>query len=143
MSIFENNEDYKLSKENAKDVLNKFFARLRINVDNIDDKETKSMVKKSIPRLIDSIRRGDLEFISTENDYRIKLNLIDGTNSIEFKIPGAIAKKAMGEKSMTDLYGRIYALMGSACEMGEGAIDKLDPVDLPIVEVLGAIFLAL
>ena len=141
--IFENNEDYSLSKETAKEVLDKFFVRLRMNINTIEDKDIKSMVKKSIPRLVDSIRRGDLEFISDEGDYRIKLNLVDGENSIEFKIPGAIAKKAMGEKPMTDLYGRIYALMGSACGMGEGAIDKLDLVDLPIVEVLGSIFLAL
>jgi hypothetical protein len=143
MLEFMKDENMKFSKESAREMFDKFLERFRIEIDDIEDNQVKSLIKSNMPRIIKAIRRGDLVFSEVEGKYTITLNRVDGKTALDFNVPGAVAKKAMGEKLTTDFYGRIYAMMGSACGMGESAIDKLDPVDLSIVEVLGSIFLSI
>ena len=143
--MFNKKDDkYILSKEAAESVLDGIFDFLEIDVDEIDDKEAKKMIKSNMGRVVKAVRLGRLE-VKQDGGFKIIQHLRndpDKQNSLIFKVPGAIAKKAMADKSPTDFYGRIYAMMGSACGLGEAAIDKLDPVDLSTVEVLGAIFLS-
>ena len=143
--MFSKKEDgYILSKEAAENVLESLFDFLEIDVDEIEDPKLKDMIKSSRGRLIKAIRKGRIE-IKTDGGFRVIQHLRfdeKKENSLVFKVPGAIAKKAMADKKPEDFNGRIYAMMGSACGLGEAAIDKLDPVDLSTVEVLGAIFLS-
>jgi hypothetical protein len=137
-------DSYILSKEAAENFLEDMFDFLEIDVDEIEEKDTREMIKKNIGRLVKAIRLGRLE-IKSDGGFKVIQHLRNDTekkNSLVFKVPGAIAKKAMADKSPNDFYGRIYAMMGSACGLGEAAIDKLDPIDLSVVEVLGAIFLS-
>jgi hypothetical protein len=133
-------DEYILSRESADEVLNKLFIRLRLDVNKIEDSDLKDMIKKNKSRLIEEIRMGRLTIDDT-NNFEITIQTYNG-GEIKFNLPGARAKRAMGDKLSTDLYGRIYAMMGACCEVGEGVIDKLDITDLSTVEVLGAIFLA-
>lgn len=137
-------DKYVLSKDAAESVVQKIFDYLEIDMDEIEDKETKRMIKANIGRLVKAVRLGRLEVL-TNDGFKIVQHLRNDANkenSLTFRAPGAQAKKAMGEKLITDFNGRIYALMGSCCGYGEAAIDKLDPVDLSVVEVIGAIFLS-
>lgn len=143
--IFNKKDDkYVLSKDAAEKVIEDMFDYLEIDIDEIEEKDTKDMIKKNIGRVIKAVRLGRLE-IKHDGGFKVIQHLRNDTdkkNSLEFKVPGAIAKKAMADKNPNDFYGRIYAMMGSACGLGEAAIDKLDPIDLSVVEVLGAIFLS-
>jgi hypothetical protein len=143
--MFGNDDDkYAISKENAERVIQEILDFLEIDIDEIEDKELKKMIKQNYGRMIKAVRLGRLE-VKTAEGFRIIQHLrndVDHKNSLIYRAPGAQAKKAMGEKLVTDFNGRIYALMGSACGLGEAAIDKLDPVDLSLLEVLGAIFLS-
>jgi hypothetical protein len=143
--MFNKKDDrYILSKDAAEKVIDDMLDFLEIDIDEIEEKDTKDMIKKNLGRVIKAIRLGRLE-IKHDGGFKVVQHLRNDTdkqNSLVFKVPGAIAKKAMADKSQTDFYGRIYAMMGSACGLGETAIDKLDPVDLSVVEVLGAIFLS-
>ena len=143
--IFNKKDDkYVLSKDAAEKVIEDMFEYLEIDIDEIEEKDTKDMIKKNIGRVIKAVRLGRLE-IKHEGGFKVIQHLRNDTdkqNSLTFKVPGAIAKKAMADKNPNDFYGRIYAMMGSACGLGEAAIDKLDPIDLSVVEVLGAIFLS-
>lgn len=140
----DDDEKYALSQTVAENVLEGMFEFLEIDVDEIEDAKLKDMIKSSRGRLIKAIRKGRLE-VKTDGGFRIIQHLRfdeKKEHSLTFKVPGAIAKKAMADKKPEDFNGRIYAMMGSACGLGEAAIDKLDPVDLSTVEVLGAIFLS-
>lgn len=134
-------EKYVLGKEAAEKVIQSMLDFLEIDVDEIEDKDTKKMIKQNYHRLVKAVRLGRLEVTNTDG-FKVTQHLRNGKDSLTFKPAGAIAKKAMADKSQTDFYGRIYAMMGSSCGMGESAMDKLDPVDLSVVEVLGAIFLS-
>src|SRR4030043_1606042 len=124
----EEEKGYILNKEAAQSEIKKIFDYLEIDIDEIEDKTLKRQIKDGYGRLIKAVRLGRLE-IKTTNGFQVIQHLRNDPqkqNSLVFKAPGAIAKKAMGEKLMTDANGRIYALMGSACGPGGEGIDKLE-----------------
>jgi len=140
--MFEKNDKYILAEDAAKGVVQGLLDYLEIDIDEIEDKDAKKVIKQNYGRVVKSVRLGRLE-IKSSGGFKVILHLRTGGEILEFVPPNAQAKKAMADKSTTDFYGRIYALMGSCCGLGEAAIDKIsDPVDLSIIEVLGSIFLS-
>ena len=129
-----------LSTESAEAILNKFLERLRIKIEDLPDSEQKTLIKNSKANLVKEIRTRRVE-IDEKNGFKVILQTMGGSK-ITFNLPGARAKRAMGDKLTTDLYGRIYSMMGACCEEGEAIIDKLDITDLSVVETFGAIFLS-
>lgn len=143
MAIFEKKDDrYILSADAADKVVQGLIDYLEISIEEIEDKDAKKIINQNYSRLVKSVRMGRLEITNTDG-LKIKFNLRTGGETMEFCPPGAMAKKAMADKATTDFYGRIYAMMGVCCGLGESAIDLIkDPVDLSIIEVLGSIFLS-
>ncbi len=140
--LFGKDEDskYDLSKEAAKGIVSKIFDYYEIDIDDIEDKEQKKFIQQNFDRLIKAARMKRLE-VDTSDGIIIKQHLRDSDTVIQYKEINGFAKKAMAGKDPNDFYGRIYAVLGSTSELGEGAISKLKGVDLGLAEVLGAIFL--
>ncbi len=136
-----NNDKYVLSTDAAEKEIEKIFDYYDIDVDEIEDKDAKKMIKASYDRLIKAVRMGRVEVDRTDG-LKVIHHLKDKPEVLTYKAPGALAKKAMAGKDPNDFYGKIYALMGACSELGEGAIDKIPANDLPILEVIGAIFLS-
>lgn len=140
--MFDKKDDkYILNKDAAEKEIEKIFDYYDIDVDEIEDKDTKKMIKMNYDRLVKAVRLGRVE-VKRENGLQIIHHLKDKNETMTYDAPGALAKKAMAGKDPNDFYGKIYALMGASCKLGEGAIDKIPANDLPIIEVLGAIFLS-
>ena len=134
-------KEYKLSKQAAKNELEKMLGYYEIDIDEIEDKELKKAILQGYARLIKAVRLGRLE-IKLEEGIRIIQTLRDGSEKITYREIDGVAKTEMAGKNADDYYGKAYALMGSLSGLGEGAIKKLKSVDLSLTEVLGLIFLS-
>lgn len=134
-------EKYILAKQAAKNELEKMFDYYEIDIDEIEDKELKKAIQQGYSRLIKAVRLGRLE-IKIEDGIQIIQTLRDGTEKIMYREIDGTAKTEMAGKTLDDIYGKSYALMGSLSGLGEGAIKKLKSVDLSLAEVLGLIFLS-
>lgn len=138
--MLENNLEYLLTKENAKNELKKMFDYYEIDLDDIDDKNLKHALNGAYDRLIKSVRHGRLE-IKIENGIQVLQKLRSNSEKITYREIDGTAKMAMAGKAEDDYYGKSYALMGSLSGLGEAAIKQLKGVDLSLVEVLGMVFL--
>lgn len=134
-------KNYILSKQNAKQELQKMFDYYEIDIDDIEDKEVKRAIQNGYNRLIKAVRLGRLE-IKTEEGIKVIQTTKDGKAKIEYREIDGVAKTEMAGKADNDHYGKAYSLMGSLSGMGESAIKKLKGVDLSLAEVLGLIFLS-
>ena len=145
-----NDSNYILSKEAAESEVKKILKYYELDIDDIEDKEQKKFIKANYDRLIKAARLGRLE-VKIEKGISViqHCRLIDEKGNsnalgetITYKEINGEAKSATAGKEATDLYGRIYAVMGSLSGVGEDGIKKLKGVDLSLCEVLGAIFLS-
>lgn len=141
--MFGKNEDekYTLTKEAAESEIQKIFDFYDIDLDELEDKEAKKIIKGNYNRVIKAIRMKRLE-VKNEKGLQIIHHLRDHDETLTYYAPDANAKTAMDEYAPTALYRRIYALMGACSKLGEGAIMKLPANELSIVEVIGSIFLS-
>lgn len=131
---------YKLSKENAKNEIQKMLDYYEIDIDDIEDKDLKRAIKSGMDRLMKAARLGRL-IVENENGFKVKQITRNNTEILYREIDGK-AKMAMAGKDEKDYYGKSYALMGSLSGLGESAIAQMKGVDLSLVEVLGLIFLS-
>ena len=134
------NEKYILSKDSAKNELQKMLDYYEIDIDEIEDKKLKDAIKSGYDRLIKAVRLGRLE-VKTDNEIKVIQTLRNDTK-IEYREIDGKAKVQMAGKKEDDYYGKSYALMGSLSGLGENAISQLKGVDLSLAEVLGMIFLS-
>lgn len=140
--MFNKKDDkYILSKEAAESEIEKIFDYYDIDLDEIEDKEQKKIIKMNYDRLIKAVRAGRVE-VKYEKGLQIIHNLKDSAEVITYDAPNAQAKMAMAGCDPNDNYGKIYNLMGACSKLGVGAIYKIPANELPIIEVLGAIFLS-
>jgi hypothetical protein len=131
-----------LSEESATAQVLDLLEYYDINVMRIPVEE-RGKVESALQQLVGYVRRGSVE-VSRDKDQKISVtvNLSDGGTAIEFKEIGARHKLVMDRVKDGGTYSRIYALMGSLCGLGTGAIEKLQARDLAVVEILGMVFLA-
>ena len=132
---------YILTKENAKNELQKMLDYYEIEIDELEDDDLKKAIQQGYDRLVKAVRLGRLE-VKIENGIKIIQKLRDGTKTIEYREIDGKAKTEMAGKKVDDNYGKAYALMGALSGLGEGAIKNLKGVDLSLAEVLGLIFLS-
>ena len=130
-----------MTKENAKNELNKMLDYYEFEISEIEDERAKLAIEQGYNRLIKAVRLGRLE-IKIVDGIKIVQKLKDGNKEIEYREIDGIAKMEMAGKKEDDLYGKAYALMGSLSGLGENYIKKLKGVDLSLTEVLGLIFLS-
>jgi hypothetical protein len=128
-----------LSEKSAKENLQQMLDYYEIDIDDIDDKDTRKAVSSSLKKIIKSIMKGRLE-IKIEEEFQVIQYTKNGEKIIYREIDG-ISKSAMASKGDNDYNGKCYALMGSLSGLGESAIRSLKGVDLSLTEVLGVVFL--
>lgn len=135
-------KENKLSKESAEKQVELFLDYYEIDIDNVPDKQQKSLIKNGMGRLVKAVRKGRLEIIVDDGSIKVTQTLAKNPDKkIEYPVLRGTHKTSMGDKGAEDYYGRAYALMGSLSGLGESAIEKLEGVDLSLVEVLGMLFL--
>lgn len=134
-------EKYILNREAAESEIEKIFDYYDIDPDEIEDKEQQKIIKMNYSRIIKAIRMGRVE-VKFEKGLQIIHNLKDVNEVVTYKAPDANAKMAMAGCDPNDNYGKIYTLMGACSELGLAGIKRLPSNELPIVEVIGAIFLS-
>lgn len=132
---------YILTKENAKNELQKMLDYYEIEIDELEDDDLKKAIQQGYDRLVKAVRLSRLE-IKIEDGIKIIQKLRDGTKVIEYREIDGKAKTEMAGKKVDDNYGKAYALMGALSGLGESAIKNLKGVDLSLCEVLGLIFLS-
>ena len=132
--------DFKLSEESAKDQLQVFYDHYDIDLDSLPE-DGKANLKLATDRLVRAIRTGHLEFMKDGTIKQILRSPLGECPEIIYGELSGNNKLAMKSKATTDLYGRIYALLGSLSGLGETAITKLKGADLSIAESVGILFL--
>jgi len=134
-------KEYKLTKKNAGNELQKMFDYYEIDIEEIEDKDLKKAIMQGYDRLIKAVRLERLE-IKTEEGIKVIQTLRSNGEKITYREIDGIAKAAMDGKDLNALNQKAHALMGSLSGLGEGAIKQLKGVDLSLAEVLGLIFLS-
>lgn len=134
-------EKYILNEQAARAEIKKIFDYYEIDVDEIEDKDQKKLIKMNYDRLVKAARLGRLE-VKTDKGFQIVQHLRDRPEVLTYYEIDGNAKSATAGKDANDFYGRIYAVQGVVTKEGEGAIKLLKGVDLSLCEVLGAIFLS-
>ena len=139
-------DEPKISRENAIKTLKPFLKRCGVNPGKITDKTKKENIVKFINNVCDGIMRGDLELEEIEGEYQI-------TQHIQHrKLGSTIGKIVFGEyygkdhKEMDDDLGHVasaLAIMASVCKSQDGAIiiDGMRSSDLDLLESLSMLFL--
>lgn len=130
---------YVISKDAAEKVIKSITKYYEIDIDGMEDKEAKKFVKANYDRLVKSARLGRLKVDFT--DGITVTQILRSGEELKYREIDGKAKAATAGKEKDDFYGRIYAIMGSLCGLGENGILKLKGVDISLCEVLGAIFL--
>lgn len=140
-SRFKVEKKRKISEENAVVEVQKFCERY-----DLDTEPVEGEINKALESFLDSVTEyvslGYLEF--NHDKFEITQHLQDPPGDVKELVYGQIGgaqKRAMDGYGSDEHYGKVYALMGSACGLEE-AIEKLKGVDLKVVEALGLAFLA-
>lgn len=135
---------YKVSEEVAEEQLETFLDFYDIDIASIDHKEVQAGLKLSASKVKRAIRKGKLSVELAGDSIKViqTFKNTEGTeDTIDYTVIAGRHKVAMKDKSDTDNYGKIYALMGSLSGLGEKAILKLKGADLGLVESLGGLYL--
>jgi hypothetical protein len=139
--------DFIISEESATDQVVTLLEYYDIDVEAASDVENEESgisprvgMERALDQLAVYVRRGILE-ISADKDSKIKVcQTLAGGETINYKEVNARAKLAM-DRVKGKGYTRVYAFMSSLASLPPGAIEKLPPRDLAVVEVLGTVFL--
>lgn len=130
-----------LSVESATEQVNDLLEYYDIDVAAIADMpDVGPMFERALDSVRDYVRRGVLEVIRDTNAKLTVKHHVNGVEPLVYRELDAQAKLAMDRVPREQSYARTYALMGSLCGLGSGAIEKLPAKDLAVVEVLGAVF---
>lgn len=139
-------EIFKLSEESARDQVIDLLDYYDIDIEKAPDTvgedggmSPREALERALDQLTAYVRRGRVE-IERDADNRIKVRqTLSKGEPLEFREVNAHAKLAM-DRAKGKGYGRLYAMMGSLCGLGETAITKLPARDLAVVEILGTVF---
>ncbi len=137
----EKDPKYKLSRESAKEILNKMMEYYEIEIDEIEDEKLKAAIQGSYDRAINSIRRGRLQVKIENGEIKVTQTTRKG-GVFEYREIDGESKTVMDAYPGDAIYKRAYALLGSLSGNGETAFKKMKGVDLSLAEVLGLLFLA-
>jgi hypothetical protein len=134
--------EYVLSIESAEEAFKGLVDYFEIVEEEFGDDE-KKLFDMSKTRIIRALRLGRLD-LSALPDITQTLRSPPGeVKTITYKEIRGTAKLATKSKGANDLYGKIYAVLGSMSNLGEAAIMQLKSVDLSLAESIGYIFLQL
>ncbi|MCK5127580.1 MAG: hypothetical protein KAR42_15090 [candidate division Zixibacteria bacterium] len=128
-----------ISWEVANEQFNLFLDYYDLEAEDFANEATKEQFETASNKLVKAITKGRLE-IKEEESLCVTQILKNGEH-IEYGVVSGKHKLAMKGKKDTDIFGRIYAIMGSITGLGETAILKLAGIDLSIAESLGFLLL--
>jgi len=140
-------DENKLSKESAQKELEKFYDYYEIETEDfekVDGDDDESRANKAIQRMqlkiLKGLMKGKISFKEDDGGFIIVLHKKAG-DTLEFKELDGFAKAEMSKKKSSDEYGRIFALTGKMCGLGEHAVKKLKGPELSLVEAIGTTLL--
>ncbi len=136
-----------LSKESAQKELEKFYDYYEIETEDfekVDGDDEESQANKAIQRMqakiLKGLMKGRISFDESDGGFAIILHKKIG-DPLKFNELDGHAKAEMSKKKQTDEYGRIFALTGKMCGLGEHAVKKLKGPELSLVEAIGTTLL--
>jgi len=129
-----------ISWEVASEQFDLFLGFYDLEADDFANEATKEQFETVSNKLIKAIMKGRLEIREADSSLCVTQILKNG-DSLEYSVVSGKHKLAMKGKKDTDIFGRIYAIMGSITGLGETAISKLQGADLSIAESLGFLLL--
>lgn len=136
--------DFQISEESATDQVVELLDYYDIDVDRLTEGEDRagSALEKALDHVRDGFRSGRLELVRDNTGKLTVVHHLKGAGEpLVYQEISAKAKLAMERFDPAAGYSRLYAFMGALCGIGKGAIEKLPPQDLALVEVLGTVFL--
>ena len=134
-------EKYALSEESALEEICTMLKFYDIDMDTLEITENAENAGENIlKKLIKYFRAGKLKTKKDEKGLKIIQTLENGTTIIYNEISAA-KKRTMDKCETKEQYGKIQMFMGSLSNLGLDGVDKLNPRDLAVLEVLGTVFL--
>ena len=133
-----------ISEEAAVDQVVRLLGYYDIDVDRLtsgDDSEMAAKFEMALDSVRDYFRTGQLELGEADGSKLTVIHHLRGGDTLTYGEVSSKAKIAMERFDPQAGYSRLYAFMGALCGIGKGAIEKLGPQDLSVVEVLGTVFL--
>ena len=136
-------KDYKISEQTAMDQVIDLCEKFDIDIEATEDKKTKKNMESLLNAIVEYIRRGFLEFKDDGSIVHHLQNAPEGNENpvINYKKITGAQKLVMDGFEENDQWAKMYAVLGSASELGENAIKKLSGIDLKVAEALTIFFL--
>ena len=141
-------ETYLISEEAARDQVIELLEFYDIDIEKLpgdsgeDGKiSPREGFEAALDQLTEYVRRGVVEISGSDTGkLQVRQNLAAAdAEPLFYKEINAQAKLAM-DRAKGKGYGRLYALAGYLCGLGDAAIIKLPARDLAVVEILGTVF---
>ena len=138
---FKIKKEFLIGDKIATEQVTQFCQRYDIDVDAMDDDQAKT-AEGMLDALVEYTRCGYLQF---EKDFSVTQILqskySDDIKDIKYKKISGKTKRAMDGFSKDEQYGKTYAVLGVASELGQEIIEELAGIDIKVAEVLGLLFL--
>ena len=133
------NKDLKIGEKAAHEALMSWLNYYDIDVDSIEDKNTKQNTETVFNKIIRFIRSEKIH-IKVEDGVVVTQNL-QSKQTLVYKGVTAENKISMDGYDEKDHYKRMYALLGSLSGVGKSAILDLQGQDMSAAECIGFVFL--
>jgi hypothetical protein len=135
-----NRPEAKISEESAQAQILSLLEFYQIDVETMGPDQKKA-VDTSLAKVTAFVRQGMVDIQAPKVIQHLRTPP-GAVSAIEY---GEVTGKnmvAMDGRSTDDIYGRIYALLGSVSGLGEDAFRALKGIDLSVAENLGMLFIS-
>ena len=133
----------RISDEAARAQVQIILDHYQIDVEGIPDSKVKAATEGALEKLVTFARAGLFEVAASPFKITQHLQQAPGdVKDIAYPELAGKHKVAMDAHDPNAMYQRIYAMMGSLCELGGDALKRLSGIDLSCMECLGMLFLS-
>lgn len=130
-----------ISKEVATDHVNAFLNYYDLSENDLKNKDQKDMFNTCIDKIVKAITEGRMSIKENEKGYPEITQKLQSGELLVYGVLSGRSKVAMKDCEDSDMYGRIYALIGSLTGVGGSAIEEIKGKDLSLAESIGFLFL--
>lgn len=143
MGLFDKKEKKEavISKEVATDHVNAFLNYYDLSENDLKNKDQKDMFNVCIDKIVKAITEGRLTISEHKDGYPELTQKLRSGELLVYGILKGKSKVAMKDCEDSDMYGRIYALVGALTGVGGSAIEEIKGKDLSLAESIGFLFL--
>lgn len=132
-------KEHKLSEEVAREQMQQLLDSYDIDAKDLEIENGPEWIATVINRLVRAIRSG---YVEVMDNGEVKHNLVHPQGDIPYIIYGRVSGLAMKARDKAKgNFEKDCAFMGSLCNLPEGAMAKMDAVDISIMQRLGQLFM--